>query len=133
MNYVHFKRPACQGLDRTFKHCAMCWSRWILQGELQWEQMHNVPADDFMKKVLAAIARTQSGSGTALSANSQVTPFSSSMVGPVLTPSSTTSHAGSLTTPQKDFFDQLQTLIEWRAKGCLSEKEFAAAKQKMGL
>lgn len=133
VNYVHFKRPCRQGLDRTFEHCAKCWSRWILEGELQWEQMNNVPADDFMKKVLAGITGTQSGSGTALSANSQVASSSSSMVGPVLTPSSATSHTGSPATSQKDFFNQLQSLIEWRAKGCLSEKEFAAAKQKMGL
>jgi hypothetical protein len=133
VNYVHFNRPSRQGLDRTFTHCAMCWSRWILEGEHQWEHMHNVPADDFMKKVLAGIAGTQSVGCTAFSANSLVAPSSCSMAGPVVTPSSASSHTDSLTTSQKDFFNQLQTLVEWRAKGFLSEKEFSAAKQKMGL
>ena len=44
-------------------------------------------------------------------------------------PSSGSARAG----PAPDWFTQLEKLADWRAKGLLSDTEFAAAKQKLGL
>ena len=58
MRYVRFSRPAPQqGLDRSFKACAMCWSQWLLQGALAKHMSTGAPLDAFMTKVFETLGQ----------------------------------------------------------------------------
>ena len=55
MKFFHFTRPAPQGLNRNFKPCALCWSRWVLEGEIEWRRANNQALEGFLAKVAAKL------------------------------------------------------------------------------
>ena len=58
LQYIYFQQPASGALNRKFKHCPTCWSRWVLSGELQWRNMRGVDGDDFTRKVATVLGST---------------------------------------------------------------------------
>ena len=130
VKYWAFSRPAPEQCNRGFKACALCWSRWLLQGEVNWQATHGIPPDTFTAKVIAGLA----GSGT---------PSASLPPGPAAAdtpPSAAASSAAAWPLPtieqqahSETFFQQLSQLMAWRQTGLLSDSEFATAKQRLGL
>ena len=55
IKFFHFMRPAPEGLNRDFKPCALCWSRWVLEGEIGWRQANAQPLDQLLTKVAARL------------------------------------------------------------------------------
>ena len=124
VQYVEFHRPAPPHRDRTLQPCGRCWSKWILEGELAWERAHNVELSDIMSKVATMVT------GGA-NVHAPLPPL------PTLThalPVSTASHLPPAAVPgDTTFMNNLSALVRWRAKGVLSEDEFAAAKRQLGI
>ena len=50
VQYVLFARPAPTQLDRSFQPCALCWSQWVLEGELAWERARGLQLDEVIAK-----------------------------------------------------------------------------------
>ena len=109
LQYIFFRNPTPGNLGRKLKHCATCWSRWVLCGELQWRQVSGIEHDEFTRQVVGT-----SGMGPMGSA-------SSSCSGPMSGPTGTSSSQ-----PSAD----LASLVQWRQQGILSDEEFTAAKRR---
>ena len=130
VKYWAFSRAAPEQRNRSFKPCALCWSRWLLQGEVAWQANHGIPPDTFTVRVIAALAAAATPSpGARPAPAAAVTP-----------PSAAASSACPLplaTEPQQPhaetFFQQLTQLMAWRQAGLLSDTEFAKAKSMLGL
>ena len=73
--FVHFRHPAPQNLDRTVKACPMCWSRWVLLGELAWRRHFGQDLDDFLTKVAAVLVGPPAPPSTAPMVSPPATPF----------------------------------------------------------
>ena len=122
MEYIFFKKPASGALNRTMKHCAVCWSRWILGGEADWRVANGADSagNEFMCEVEAMIGqrleRSQAGSSRGAS---------SSGLDPVAAASSTSESA--------TFMTALTRVMDWRQQGLLSDSEFLSAKRALGL
>ena len=122
VTYVEFLMPAPPFRDRSFKHCALCWSQWILEGELAWVRSHQVSLDSFMEKVVAAMGAHGNASSVPMAGPAQSANAAPAAATPPQ-PASGSKGPG--------FVERLQHLIEWRAAGLLSEEEFAAAKRQL--
>ena len=99
-----------------------------MQGAVQWEVQSATSLDTFMQKVSDALcnqislaAPTTSGSTNAASVQTN----SATTVGTNAAPTHSVS--------SNSFFSQLSSLMVWRDQGLLSDVEFAAAKQRLGL
>lgn len=55
MKFVHFKRPAPDDVDRGFKACPVCWSRWLLKGEIHYRQACGESLGTSLGKVAEAL------------------------------------------------------------------------------
>ena len=53
MCYVFFNKPPLARSGRGLKHCPICWSRWVIRGEMQWRRQGNHAISEFMIKVAA--------------------------------------------------------------------------------
>ena len=118
MKYFTFGNSAPPRCDRSFNHCPLCWSRWILQGELQWRRKAGVEQGEFMDKV-SQLLGSGAGGDIVMAADVHAgAPISSSVGG---------------SSSSRDMMGTLQQLIQWRQSGSLTESEFANAKTKLGL
>ena len=115
---MDFSRTARSHLDRSFKHCAQYWSCLVLEGEVQWMQGRGEPADEFMKKVLFAIASSQSSAPASSSSLAALAPCQPAAGARGATTAAT--DAGASSPSGTDFFSKLQALMDWRSKGWLS-------------
>ena len=129
MKYVVFGRaaPPPEQLSREFRPCAFCWSQWLLRGECEWRASCGQAADDFMEQVGRVLpapdGHTQLPSAPAAAASE-----------PVLAVPGGVAHApGATGVAAPGFFEQLSQLMMWRDQGKLSDREFAAAKVRLGL
>ena len=130
VKYWMFNRPAPEHRLRGFHPCPLCWSRWLLRGEVQWQAVHGVPPNLFANKVLAALPAWGQSHSSAPEQPSQPQPLptlasSSSSLLPVVT--APAPHHGSA------FFSHLSQLMDWRQQGLLSDAEFLQAKHMLGL
>ena len=142
VNYIEFKRPSPHTLS-SCKPCALCWSRWLLEGELEWQHTQGVTPSAFWLKVATALGQSRasrvalpfaSTTATASNAPQGQTPSSAAatLTSRNATTSSSSGSAGQVA-PGTPFFNQLSSLIDWRAKGFISDTEFVNAKRKLGL
>ena len=142
VNYIEFKRPSPHTLS-SCKPCALCWSRWLLEGELEWQHTQGVTPSAFWLKVATALGQSRasrvalpfaSKTATASNAPQGQTPSSAAatLTSRNATTSSSSGSAGQVA-PGTPFFNQLSSLIDWRAKGFISDTEFVNAKRKLGL
>ena len=116
MQYVFFRQEAApRSACRTFNHCPLCWSRWILRGELQWQDRQGSARGEFMQKVAAALGHD--------AVVPQVEP-------PPDAPGSSSSDGAQ---SAGTFMAHLGPIMEWRQRGLVSDSEFAHAKQAIGL
>ena len=51
LQYVRFNQPTSPRKGKALKACAICWSRWLLAGELAWARRNTQELDPFMQKV----------------------------------------------------------------------------------
>ena len=128
VKYIEFARPAPEHRDRSFKHCPLCWSQWILEGELAWHRTHHVALDEFMEKVVVAMSASRGGIIEQPSGDVAVHGAPQGMVGSSTGPALQQQPANN-----EEFMNQLRALIEWRSQGWLNNDEFNAAKRKLGL
>ena len=143
LKYWEFPRPGPTNPDRTFKPFPACWARWLLLGELAYRGRNGLACDNFLAHVQALLGTTPVAAPNAAQplgpepghANSNVPAPAASTVPslptvPVAEPM-TDSSAG--TEEQAQWFHRLERLMEWRARGFLTDLEFASAKAKLGL
>jgi hypothetical protein len=115
MKYIFFSRAAPQVRNRGFKHCPMCWSRWILKGEAQWQRLRGIAPDSFLQKVLSAIpVECVQGVGATQPVLPVCLAQGSADVAPVR-------------------FERLREMIAWHEQGYLTNAQFESAKLAMGL
>jgi len=119
LRYWVFDKPAPERRDRSFKHCPWCWSRWLLSGELGFRTRHKQTLDDFLTKVQAALPSLPASSSSA-SHHQQLA-------------RGTAASAQEHPVDSQEWFDKLEKLMEWRAKGFLDEQEFKRAKHRLGI
>ena len=114
VQYVFFNRQSLPtaGLCRGFKPCPLCWSRWILLGELGWRARNNGEQDDIMDATRAFAAAR----GHAIHSR----------------PVNVSGSAASADAAPNAFMEDLRSLVQWRESGALSEAEFARAKARLG-
>ena len=121
IQYVHFNRPPLPSasLNREFRPCPLCWARWTLLGEMEWQLRKRLAPDALMdaarrfaspKRVYPAVAPSLSSSGA-----------------PPAT--SASPYSGSSSTLVSD----LRDLLRWHEGGLLSDAEFQRAKSLRGL
>ena len=122
MEYVFFNKPASGVLNRKMKHCAACWSRWILQGELDWRAAHGVDTagDEFLCEVEATVGQRLESHGADSSRGASSSGFKPG------TPASSSSEPA-------QFMTALTRVMDWRQQGLLSDSEFQSAKRALGL
>ena len=130
MTYWHFSRPAPEQRNRDFKACAGCWSRWLLQGEVEWQAAHGISPDEFIAKASAALSRGRTTPGSSSAGHEP--PSTPPRAPPAAAPLLPVGSAGGQTGAQA-FFEQLSQLMAWRQAGLLSDSEFANAKRVLGL
>ena len=54
--YIHFDRPAAaEHTGRALAPCPLCWSRWILAGEMLWRRNQQMQPDVFAQRVIQAL------------------------------------------------------------------------------
>ena len=150
LKYWEFSRPAPENRDRSFRPCGRCWARWVLHGELEHRLRHGVDLGDFLTRARAEMdvagaapfCQHSPGPVAAMVPASSVVPAATATV-PLL-PSTEPVQAGPQrmagraadatgTTVTTEWFAHLEKLMDWRAKGFLSDAEFAVAKAKLGL
>ena len=51
LQYITFRRLAPPRRGKPMKHCSLCWSRWLLRGEVMWQIQHDHELDDFAQRV----------------------------------------------------------------------------------
>ena len=112
MKFVIFRRTAPQRLDKTFKTCSMCWSRWLLAGEVEW-QRRNTPGLDEIDSRIVGLMPTPASMQASLA---QAAPCASSSSVPDAT----------------ELMMKLAQLVSWRKAGMLSEAEFSNVKKRIG-
>ena len=169
VQHVHFSTQS-RGVYRGqgLQPCPKCWSRWLLEGAVDWEKAaQGRVVDPFLQEAERALvmeAETQtaagrdfhpgfvSGRGSAephdqrpcrgLAAQTQAAsswePHSRNgaplaAAGPVATfPAPLTAAARPVAAvPAAAFFEQLQSLMDWRGRGWLTEAEFLEAKTRI--
>ena len=141
MKFFHFWRPAPeQGQDRSFKPCALCWSRWLLDGEIAWQKSQGNELDPFLAKVAAQFKgpapvalRPEADGAEACSvpeSSGQAQPSSEQQPSnaPVELLAQLPTKADRST-----LVESLCQLVAWRREGLLSATEFQNAKNKLGL
>jgi hypothetical protein len=109
--------PPETGLNRGFKVCTVCWSRWLLRKALEYyhEEIVDAP-DSFLDKVSEHFL-------------------------PPLEPDQQPERPLPVGAPQSsgpaeqadDQFSKLRQLVQWRSEGALTETEFKQAKGALGL
>ena len=113
LRYINLARPAPPRRGRPLKHCPLCWSRWLLRGEIAWQRSSGNELDDFLKRASESLGSPPSLCNTM----------------PVECVEATNSD-----TPRGDsFFAQLQSLMHWRQSGLLNSPEFKNAKRRLGI
>lgn len=148
VKYWIFPRAAPEKRDRSFEPCPLCWSRWVLDGELRWQGHHGVQPDDFALKVIKALFGTTPASPatsgpTASAGSTQAAAMPSPVLpdptggaatqGSLSAPAVGTAAQGPVATNAVSFFAELSQLVAWRTQGLLSDTEFVKAKQKLGI
>ena len=123
VKFWHLRRPAPEtGLNRGLKPCSICWSRWLLQGAIDWQYRHGGPPDDFLTTLLAKGA-TGAMPSVSIVSSGQSVPSAQQAEAPARSSTDLQS--------QDEFFNKLQALVVWHKQGLLSDAEFAQCKQKM--
>ena len=130
VKYWHFSRPAPEQRNRDFKACVGCWSRWLLQGEVEWQAARGIAPDEFIAKASAALSRGRTTPGSSSAGHEP--PSTPPRAPPAAAPLLPVGSAGGQTGAQA-FFEQLSQLMAWRQAGLLSDSEFASAKRVLGL
>ena len=116
VKYVHFERPGPPAVNRAFKSCPACWSKWVLEGALHNRRTANTPLDPFMATVAAAVdARNPTRDAGSFAAESSIAPLGLSAPVPAA----------------PDAFSKLREIMQWKQQGLLNDAEFVAAKQKL--
>jgi hypothetical protein len=135
VRYVHFQRPAPPRVGKSPKPCPLCWSRWVLRGQVQWVRQQSGHLDDFLSKAAAAVEAQQPAQAPEQhrgephhQAPPIALPLAKRFRGDAPLPRS----AAPVNSPEQ-MFQRLAALCEWRAAGLLSESEFVGAKQALGL
>ena len=111
LKYWMFDRAAPQERDRSFKHCPLCWSRWLLLGELGFRMRRGESLNEFLIKAQATLG--SSGAAIAQPSGHQPCTDTTALV-------------------QEQWFQQLDKVMEWRSSGLLCEQEFKKAKHRLG-
>ena len=124
VKYWMFGRAAPVQRNRSFKPCPLCWSRWVLDGEMQWQGRRGIVPDVFMQKTIAAYKGALS---------SPVPDAQSASAGGTVAASCSGTVQSPVSADANSFFPQLSQLMAWRVQGLLSDSEFIKAKQKLGL
>lgn len=127
MQYIIFGRPAPPQVNRGLKHCAWCWSRWILRGELLWRRQQGVARDEFLKKVACQLGEPETHDTMARACSEPLARDEA--------PSASSALLASMgpTPAPRDLFGQMSAVMEWRRAGLLSDSEFLRAKALLGL
>ena len=143
MKFHRFLYPAPEVVDHSFKACPLCWSRWLIRGELLWRQARGVPCDEFLSKARDALGDCLPAPDALTSALAGLrNPIGDSsdeegeallreLEAPVLPVTAAASSNASVA--PAGLFDQLMSLVAWRKEGHLTEEQFEAAKTKLGL
>ena len=141
VKYIRFDRPAPPRQGKAPKACSFCWSRWVLYGQLQWMYDGGIPLDDFFKAVEfmaqgGVVQPSVPPSAPVVPGRTAPSPVVPVTVTAPLssTPVAAVPLGSDVVAPTSgDMFHKLSKLIEWRCAGHLSEPEFAAAKNALGL
>ena len=111
MQYIIFGRPAPPQVNRGLKHCAWCWSRWILRGELLWRRQQGVARDEFLKKVACQLGEPETHDTMARACSEPLARDEA--------PSASSALLASMgpTPAPRDLFGQMSAVMEWRRAG----------------
>ena len=138
IQYVEFTRQA-HALLKPLKDCGSCWARWVLHGELMWRSQQEEPLTEFLQNAESALWPTaaEKEQYTAHISNGlpqtffRRRPAANTPVQAVGQPSTPAPPAGD--DDPDVFWERLQTLMQWRADGRLTDTEFENAKKKLKL
>ena len=146
LKYWEFAREAPDYRDRSFKPCAACWARWVLRGEMDYRVRAGQELDDFLARAHGALGRHGAAAAAAPPAPQDPQAALSANHGGVAQPGLPVHppvHARGLPQPvagnteptasAREWFARLEKLMDWRAQGFLTEREFVAAKARLGL
>ena len=143
IKYWEFARPGAPHPDRTFKPCPACWARWLLDGEVAYRDRHGFACDVVLRRVRAVLgssgpaaplAGVPAGPGPGhADASVPVSTASTAPSLPVALVAEPMPDASAGPDPQSQWFHRLERLMDWRARGFLTDTEFATAKAKLGL
>ena len=111
MKFVIFRRTAPQRLDKTFKTCSMCWSWWLLAGEVEWQRRHTPGLDEIDSRILGLMPTLASMQASP----AQAAPCASSSSVPDPT----------------ELMMKLAQLVSWRKAGMLGETELSNARKNL--
>ena len=107
--FVIFRRTAPQRLDKTFKTCSMCWSWWLLAGEVEWQRRNTPGLDEIDSRIVGSMPTLASMQAS----RAMCFVFKCSR--------------------RSELRMKLVQLVSRRKAGMLSEAEFSNAKKKLGL
>jgi hypothetical protein len=137
VKYWTFSRAAPEKRNRGFKPCPLCWSRWVLDGELRWQGHHSIAPDGFMQKVIQALycgaAASHVPAAAVDTASADRAPVPVAPAQAMIVPDGGRASGNQSAAPADVFFSQLSQLMTWRTQGLLSDTEFIKAKQALGL
>ena len=119
LKYIHVQRPAPKLSGPSLRPCPSCWSPWILFGHLCWFEEQQRPLDVFMCKVAVSLR------GSPKNISHQRHPQSNER--------QACSSSQSLKQDLDVLLTWLSSLIQWRDAGHLTDAEFSAAQQQLGL
>ena len=122
MKFHQFLHPAPERVDRSFKACPLCWSRWLLISELQWHESRGLPLSSFLHQVQGAVHASYDLRSAAAASAAPQQALETRSVG-------CTENGAQ----DADVFARLSVLIGWQRDGLLSDQEFKHAKASLGL
>ena len=146
IKFWHFRRPQTDdaSLNRGFKPCPLCWSRWLLGCAAEHWQVYGSEQDHLLQKVMHIKSGALQGCASApevpcpgevnaLEEDAACDEEALQVLQDLERAEASTTAASSNAPPPSapDLFQQLASLVEWRSKGLLSEQEFAQAKKKL--
>ena len=143
VKYWEFARPGAPNPDRAFKPCPTCWARWLLLGEVAYRDRHGLACDDFLRRVRAVLGGTDAAGAHAAApvgpgpghadAGAPISTASTAPMLPTAPVAEPMADASAGAAEQSQWFHRLERLMDWRARGFLTDTEFAAAKARLGL
>ena len=118
MKYVEFTQSIeSEERVRGRKPCGPCWARWVLHGEIGWQENQGV---DLSQWLVGAMERLWDSPADMNAYTHTLEPA---------VPAGVPIQQG----PPESLWEKLQTLMRWQAEGRLTDREFANAKRLLGL